>query len=170
MTYFLAYIDLKHTLKDAPSLPTPRLIIAELYFTLTNQGQLERRFGCNEVSKAAHAQRSDWTVSDLINDLHQKHQLDIGIILDEILLAFIDNVHYNHPSISCLGQYEWYARNCLNALLILTNSACNVNSLFFNYSRTKAYNMYFNFNRDLTVLFTIPAVRTQTDLKSYLLH
>ena len=169
-TYFLAYIDLKHTLKDAPYLPTPRLLIAEIYYRLTYQGQLDRRFGCNVVSNAAQMQRHNWTVSDLVNDLHQQHQLDIGIIVDEIQLGFIANVPYDHPNICCLGQYEWYARNCLNALLILTGSTYNVRSLFFTPFRSKAYKMYTNFKRDLTVLYTISAVRTQTDLKSYLLH
>ena len=169
-TYFLAYIDLKHTLKDAPYLPTPRLIMAEIYYRLTYQGNLDRRFGCNVVSNAAHAQRHNWTVSDLVNDLHQQHHINIGIILDEIQLAFIANVPYDHPNISCLGQYEWYARNCLNALLILTGSTYNVRSLFFTPSRPKAYKMYPNFSKDLAALFTISAVRTQTDLKSYLLH
>ena len=169
-TYLLAYIDLKQTLKDASYLPTPRLFIAEVCYRLTYQGKLDRRFGCHEVSNAAHTQRHNWTVSDLVNDLHQQHQLDIGIIVDEIQLAFIADVPRDHPNISSLLQYEWYARNCLNALLILTSSAYNVRSLFCNYSRPKAYNMYLNFNRDLTALFTIPAVRTQPDLKSYLLY
>ena len=55
-TYFLAYLDLKLTSDNVQYVPTPRHIIAEIYYRLTFQGQIDRRYGCNEVSNAAHEQ------------------------------------------------------------------------------------------------------------------